>query len=256
MSGEVLRVRGLTREFGAGHTLVRAVRDVDLDVARGELALVMGPSGSGKTTLLTMLGALLRPTRGSIVLDGVDIARLPSRGLARIRRERIGFVFQSFNLLDTLTALENVAVALDIAGHHGEQARARARGLLVDAGLGERLAFRARDLSGGEKQRVAIARAIVGSPRLLLADEPTANLDSEHGGEVARLLRDLTAQHGAAAVVVSHDERLVGLADVVYDLRDGVLSRRIAAPDAAAKYAPGAASTPMGGAGGGATMPS
>jgi len=245
MSRSLVEVRGLARDFGAGRTLVHAVRDVDLDVGPGELALVMGPSGSGKTTLLTMLGGLLRPTRGRIVIDGVDIATQPQRALARIRRERIGFVFQSFNLLDTLSALENVAVALDIAGRHGRPARRRARDLLVEAGLEGRLDLRAQYLSGGERQRVAIARALANEPDLLLADEPTANLDSEHGQEVTRLLRELASVRGVATVTVSHDERLVAVADAVYDLRDGRLARRPGEATSAGKYAHRAGRTPM-----------
>ena len=232
-SGEpVLRARGVTREFGAGRTLVRAVADVDLDVWPGEVVLVMGPSGSGKTTLLTMLGALLRPTSGSVQIDGRDVTTLDRRELARVRRERVGFVFQTFNLLGALTARENVQIALDVAGVGGGEARRRATELLVDAGLGDRMDFRASLLSGGERQRVSIARALANRPRLLLADEPTANLDSQHGLEVAKMLRHLAKTEGVCVVVVSHDDRLRVIADRELRLLDGRLTEP--APDGSA----------------------
>jgi putative ABC transport system ATP-binding protein len=223
VSGPLLRVEGVTRVFGSGRTLVRAVDGVDLATDEGEVTLVMGPSGSGKTTLLSLIGGILRPTSGRIVIAGADITALSRRELARVRRERVGFVFQTFNLLDALSARENVEIALNVAGVRGPNAAGRARALLVEAGLGDRLDFHARDLSGGERQRVAIARALANEPRLLLADEPTANLDSDHGREVMELLRELTKRKGNAAVVVSHDERLRSVADRVLWLEDGRL---------------------------------
>jgi putative ABC transport system ATP-binding protein len=224
MSDEpLLRVNGLTKVFGSGRTLVRAVDGVTFETGRGEITLVMGPSGSGKTTLLTMIGALLRPTEGSISLNGLEITTLSQRELPRVRRRLVGFVFQTFNLLETLSARENVEVALNVAGVTGAAARKRATGLLIDAGLEERLDFQARDLSGGEKQRVSIARALANHPPLLLADEPTANLDSRHGHEVMELLRDLARRESSGVVVVSHDPRLHGIADCVLWLEDGRL---------------------------------
>ena len=219
----LLRVEELTRVFGAGRTEVRAVNGVSFATEAGEITLVMGPSGSGKTTLLTMIGGLLRPSSGRVVVDGVEITALPARELPRVRRESVGFVFQTFNLLESLTTLENVEVALNVAGSKGAQARARARQLLVAAGLEARLELRARDLSGGEKQRVSIARALANRPALLLADEPTANLDSAHGREVMDVLRDLVKEDDHAAVVVSHDVRLQRIADQVLLLEDGRL---------------------------------
>ena len=180
----VLRVEELTRVFASGRTSVRAVDGVSLTASAGEIMLIMGPSGSGKTTLLTMLGGLLRPTSGHVYIEGVDIAALKPSELPRVRRHHVGFVFQTFNLLESLSVQENVEVALNVAGVRGHQARDRARRLLIEAGLEGRLDFKARDLSGGEKQRVSIARALANQPRLLLADEPTANLDSRHGHEV------------------------------------------------------------------------
>jgi putative ABC transport system ATP-binding protein len=173
----LLEAEGLVRVFGSGRAAVRAIDGVDLAVNVGEIVLVIGPSGSGKTTLLTMLGGLLRPTAGHVRVDGAELTELDKRALARFRRETVGFVFQGFNLLETLSALENVEIALNVAGVTGQAALARAIELLTAAGLEERLDFRARDLSGGEKQRVSIARALANRPRLLLADEPTANLD-------------------------------------------------------------------------------
>jgi len=181
----------------------------------------MGPSGSGKTTLLSMLGGLLRPTAGRIAIDGLDIIGLRGSELTRVRRESIGFVFQSFNLLESLSALENVEIALNVAGRRGAEARRRARELLVDTGLEARLDFRAGDLSGGERQRVALARALANEPRILLADEPTGNLDSSHGRDVMGLFRDLAKRNDKAAVLVSHDPRLEEIADRQLWMEDG-----------------------------------
>jgi putative ABC transport system ATP-binding protein len=222
-AGPLLRVEGLTRVFGSGRTAVRAVDGVSFATDRGEITLVMGPSGSGKTTLLTMIGALLRPTAGHVWIAGTDIVELLPRELPAVRRQYVGFVFQTFNLLDSLSAVENVEVALNIAGRTGKEAHERARELLVDAGLEGRLDFHARDLSSGEKQRVSIARALANRPPLLLADEPTANLDSRNGHEVMELLRDLARKEGSAVVVVSHDPRLYGVADRVLAMEDGRL---------------------------------
>jgi putative ABC transport system ATP-binding protein len=220
---DVLRVEELTKIFGAGRTVVRAVDGVGFEAAAGEVVLIMGPSGSGKTTLLTMIGGLLRPTSGRIFIEDVEITALRQAELPRVRRHHVGFVFQTFNLLDTLSAQENVEVALNVAGVRGAAARERARELLVEAGLEGRLHFKAKDLSGGEKQRVCIARALANEPRLLLADEPTANLDGRHGHEVMELLRDLTEKRGRTAIVVSHDARLRDIADRVLWLEDGKL---------------------------------
>jgi putative ABC transport system ATP-binding protein len=221
VSRPLLEAVGLTKVFGSGRTAVRAVDQVELTVQTGEVVLIMGPSGSGKTTLLSMLGGLLRPSEGRIAIDGVELTQLGRRALTRVRRESIGFVFQTFNLLESLSASENVEIALNIAGVTGASARQRARMLLVDADLEARLDFRATELSGGERQRVAIARALANEPRLLLADEPTANLDSTHGHEVMELFRELTKHSDRAAVVVSHDPRLIRIADRVLWLEDG-----------------------------------
>jgi putative ABC transport system ATP-binding protein len=221
MNEPLVRVHGLWKVFGEGETRVEAVRDVEMELARGEIVLVMGPSGSGKTTLLSMLGGLLRPTDGEIWVDGVDIAKLSEHELPRFRAHRFGFIFQDFNLLAALSAEENVEVALNLAGSRGTAADARARQLLDELGLGGRLDFAADQLSGGEKQRVAVARAIANRPQLILADEPTANLDSQRGHETMRLLRRLANEHEATVLIVSHDERLRVVADRVLWLEDG-----------------------------------
>ena len=217
----ILDARGVTKIFGEGSTEVRAVEGVDLRVGAGEMVLIMGPSGSGKTTLLTMLGGLLRPTSGSIFIDGTDITGLSDRELAPLRRNSVGFIFQSFNLWETLSVEENIELTLNMAGVSGAAAKSRARALLEERGLGQRLHFRARSLSGGEKQRVSIARSLANEPRLLLADEPTANLDSRHGRDVMRLLHDISRSGDRAVVVVSHDQRIREVADRVLWLEDG-----------------------------------
>ena len=221
---EVLELRGVTRRFGDGDAAVEAVRAVDLSVAAGEIVLIMGPSGSGKTTLLTMIGGLLRPTTGSISLLGRDLAKLDERELPDIRARHLGFIFQDFNLMPSLSARENVEVAINIAGTRGARAHARASELLEHLGLGERLDFPPDQLSGGEKQRVAIARALANKPALLLADEPTANLDSSHGREVMRELRRIAKQEHRSAIIVSHDDRLKEIADRVLWLEDGTFT--------------------------------
>jgi putative ABC transport system ATP-binding protein len=222
MDAPAISVRQLTKTFGEGDLAVHAVRSVELDIEAGKVALIMGPSGSGKTTLLLMLGAMLRPTSGSVVIDGVDLATAPERRLPRLRARHLGFIFQDFNLLSALSALENVEFAANLAGTTGRAARDRATTLLERVGLTNRLHFRPDQLSGGEKQRVAIARALANDPTVILADEPTANLDSSHGREIARLLRRLAVEDGRTIVMVSHDERLREAADKVLWLEDGV----------------------------------
>ena len=227
MTNEILRVSNVTKVFGRGDTAVRAVDGVSFGVPAGQLLLIMGPSGSGKTTLLTVIGGLLRPTSGSVQVDGVEITTLSESELVPLRRKSVGFVFQSFNLWESLTARENVELPLNMAGVGGREARDRATRLLEERGLGKRMEFRSRDLSGGEKQRVSIARALANEPRLLLADEPTANLDSAHGREIMVLLREIARSSGPSAgggrsvIVVSHDQRIREVADRVLWLEDG-----------------------------------
>ena len=214
-------VRRLTKTYGEGALAVDAVRDVELDIAPGEVVLIMGPSGSGKTTLLLMLGAMPRPSSGSITVSGIDLATARERDLPVLRANHFGFVFQDFNLLSALDAMENVELACNLAGVTGRAARERATALLTGLGLGQRLHFRPDQLSGGEKQRMAVARALANDPRIVLADEPTADLDSGHGREIARLLREIATRDGRSVVIVSHDHRLKEIADRVLWLEDG-----------------------------------
>ena len=221
MTALTLDVRDVTKRFGDGETGVFAVRGVSLAVEPGEVVLIMGPSGSGKTTLLSMMGALLKPTAGSIHLDGSEISALSEGRLPDIRLRQFGFIFQDFNLLSALSVLENVAIVAELAGLNGRAARDKATALLRGLGLAERLDFLPEKLSGGEKQRVAIARALVNDPALILADEPTANLDSKIGHEIMRLLRTIAKDQGRSVVIVSHDQRIRDIADRVLWLEDG-----------------------------------
>jgi putative ABC transport system ATP-binding protein len=216
-----LDVRDVSKRFGDGDTAVTAVHDVSLAVEPGEVVLIMGPSGSGKTTLLSMMGALLKPTAGSIDLDGTAISELSERRLPDIRLRQFGFIFQDFNLLSALTVIENVSMVAELAGLKRRAAREKSNALLTELGLGARLDFLPEKLSGGEKQRVAIARALINDPALILADEPTANLDSKIGHEIMRLLRRIAKEQGRSVVIVSHDQRIRDIADRVLWLEDG-----------------------------------
>ena len=227
MTTLTLDVRAATKRFGDGDTAVTAVRGVSLAVAPGEVVLIMGPSGSGKTTLLSMMGALLRPTSGSIHLDGTEISALSESRLPAIRLRQFGFIFQDFNLLSALTVLENVALVAELAGLRSRAARDKAIMLLTHLGLGKRLGFLPEKLSGGEKQRVAIARALINEPTLILADEPTANLDSKIGREIMRLLRGIAKEQGRSVVIVSHDQRIRDIADRVLWLEDGAFKEMV-----------------------------
>ncbi|MBI4415020.1 MAG: ABC transporter ATP-binding protein [Candidatus Kerfeldbacteria bacterium] len=222
---EVLRVHNVTKVYGTGHTAVRALDGVHLHVEEGEIVLIMGPSGSGKTTLLTVAGGLLKPTTGEVIINGQDITKLSERQLPAIRLKSLGFVFQSFNLLAALTAEQNAAIPLMIAGHSPASAGEKARQLLVRLGLQQRLQATPHQLSGGEQQRVAIARAFVTNPKIILADEPTANLDSKIGHEVMRILCETACQDKRAVVIVSHDGRLRDIAHRVLTIEDGKLTR-------------------------------
>ena len=226
MPEAVLVADGLERSFGSGRAAVKAVRGVDLELAAGERLLVMGPSGSGKTTLVSMIGGLLTPTAGHVRLGDTDLYALDDRDRAAFRLKRLGFIFQSFNLLSALTASENVEVPLRLVGAAPGEARERAGQLLESLGLGERRSHRPRDLSGGEKQRVAIARALANRPEVVLADEPTANLDSATGRQVAEILCKLGAEEGKGVIIVSHDQRLLDIASRVVWIEDGRAGER------------------------------
>jgi putative ABC transport system ATP-binding protein len=227
MTTSTLQVTHVTKRYGSGATEVLAVRDVSLSIAPGEIVLIMGPSGSGKTTLLSMVGALLKPSSGEIRLNGDVTSALKENRLPEIRLRKFGFIFQDFNLLSALSALENVAIVAELAGVKRPVARRRASELLIELGLGERLNFLPEKLSGGEKQRVAIARALVNDPALILADEPTANLDSKIGHEIMRLLRQIAKEEDRSVVIVSHDQRIKDIADRVLWLEDGQFKEMI-----------------------------
>jgi putative ABC transport system ATP-binding protein len=216
----VARLQGVEKRYGDARTGFLALSSIDLELRTGEFTLLMGPSGSGKTTLISVLGCLIRPTAGAVTIDGARTDGLGERELPRIRRERIGFVFQSFNLLGSLGALENIEVPLRLAGRGRRAARARAEGLLAAMRLEGKERQLPADLSGGEKQRVAIARALALEPVMVLADEPTAALDIATGREVMQLLSRY-ARDGHAVMVVTHDSRLEDLADRVVRLEDG-----------------------------------
>jgi putative ABC transport system ATP-binding protein len=219
-STSVLRACGLRKEYGREAGLVRAVDGVDLDVAAGETVAVMGPSGCGKSTLLHLLGGLDRPTAGEIWVAGRRIDQMTERALARVRRDAVGFVFQAFHLMDELTAVENVELPALLAGRSPRAARRRAAGLLDQVGLADRASFLPSALSGGQRQRVAIARALVSDPQVVMADEPTGNLDSEATLDVLRLFESLH-NAGQTLVVVTHDSRIAATADRMISMRDG-----------------------------------
>jgi putative ABC transport system ATP-binding protein len=225
----VVEARSLSRVFGDGGRVIHALAGVDLDVLAGELVAVVGPSGSGKTTLLQLLGALDRPTDGTLAIAGSPVSDLEEGELALLRRETIGFVFQQFNLIPTLTAAENVEAAMAPTRLGGRARKARALDLLETMGLSQRTGQLPTRLSGGEQQRVAIARALANEPRLLLADEPTGNLDSETGAGVLELLTQIASEDGRAVVLVTHDVSIAGQAPRRVRMRDG----KIAADDAA-----------------------
>jgi putative ABC transport system ATP-binding protein len=224
-----LEMREVSKVYGEGPTEVHALRRVDLSVEPGELVAVMGPSGSGKSTLLTIAGSLEEPTSGSVLVEGMELSGLSRNARARLRRQSIGYVFQDFNLLAGLTAVENVSLPLELDGVKAKAAQAQALKALDELGLGDRSARFPDELSGGERQRVAIARAVVGERHLLLADEPSGALDSANGEGVMRLIR-AACQRGVGGVVVTHDAQLASWADRVVFLRDGRVVDQTAPP--------------------------
>lgn len=240
MTEPVLRLIGVTQQYGHGPTAVSALSGVDLEVCRGELVAVMGASGSGKSTLLTIAGGLAIPTTGEVVVEGAHLSTLAPARLAALRRRSLGFVFQDFNLIPTLTAIENVILPLELDGFGARVARRAGRDALAAVDLAARADAYPDDLSGGEQQRVAIARAVVGGRRLILADEPTGALDSLTGDVVMRMLR-ARVDAGAAGILVTHDARHAAWADRIVFLRDGRIvdeSRRLDADDLLAECRP------------------
>lgn len=216
-----LELKKIEKTYSQGESMVWAVNGVSLKVANGEVVLIMGPSGSGKTTLLSIAGGILRPTAGIVKINGVNVYNLSDNKLPKLRLKSVGFVFQSFNLLSSLTALENVLVPAHLARANANVFRKSAALILESLGLKDRLPAIPAKLSGGEKQRVAIARALINNPDLILADEPTANLDSKIGHEVALQLKKIAKVNGKSVVIVSHDNRIRDIADQVLWLEDG-----------------------------------
>ena len=217
----VLECENVVKELGQGAGLVVALKGVSISLVPGELTLLMGPSGSGKTTLLSILGCIMQSTSGTLKIAGQTVAGLSAEELAKIRRDHIGFIFQSYNLFPTLNAIENVRIALDVRGITGYAATSRAEDVLRDVGLGHRLTNYPGNLSGGEQQRVAVARAIASSPSIVLADEPTAALDSENGHAVMALLSRIAKEQKRSVLAVTHDPRTLGYADRVVRIEDG-----------------------------------
>ena len=222
----VVNTHELTRVFGSGDTAVTAVDQVSLQVATGELVLIKGPSGSGKTTLLSLIGGLLKPTSGSVEIEGRDITAMGSRDQASLRAHRIGFVFQAYNLLSALSVEENVLFPARLLGKITAAQHERAAALIEEMSLQHRRHALPGQLSGGEKQRVAVARALMNDPPLVLADEPTGNLDSQRGQDVAMVLHELAKEQGRAVVIVTHDPRIEEIADRILWLEDGRLRDR------------------------------
>jgi putative ABC transport system ATP-binding protein len=223
MRRPVLAVSGVTKVFEEGRQRVLVLRGITMDLAAGEVVALEGPSGSGKTTLLSIAGCILTPMSGDVEVAGTKIPRAHAAALREVRRRSIGFVFQQYNLFPALSALENVEYSLNVRGVGGREARGEAERVLDRVGLGDRLHFLPQDLSGGQKQRVAIARALAGSPPVVLADEPTANLDTAVGGQVLDLFRDLATREQRGLLVVTHDPKVRRIADRVVGIRDGVL---------------------------------
>ena len=216
----ILHTRNVQKSFTEGRETVTVLKGIDFSVERGEIVSLEGPSGSGKTTFLSILGCILTPTKGDVVIEGEQVA---GRNLAAIRKRSLGFVFQQFNLFPSLSALENVEYALNVKGVRGRDARIEAQRVIEAVGLDDRQNFLPRDLSGGQKQRVAIARALAGKAPILLADEPTANLDSAAGTQVLEMFRALAKQENRALVIVTHDPKVRTIADRVAKIQDGAL---------------------------------
>ena len=222
LTGAVVQASGLTRRYGQGDTAVMALNNVSIDLARGAFTAIMGPSGSGKSTLMHILAGLDRPTSGAVMVDGTEITGLKERALTQLRRDKIGFIFQTFNLIPTLTAMENILLPLTIAGRKPDQAWID--DLISTVELTNRLTHKPAELSGGQQQRVAVARALASRPVVLFADEPTGNLDSHTGDEVLQLLRHSVDEFGQTIVMVTHDAHAASYADRIVFLKDGEIA--------------------------------
>jgi putative ABC transport system ATP-binding protein len=225
MTEAVIEAIDVAKLLGSGAAQVQALKGVSLSLNSGELTLLMGPSGSGKTTLLSVLGCMLTPTRGTVRIRGRSIEGSSPEELAKLRRDNVGFVFQSYHLFPTLTATDNVRIALDVRGERSRRALVKSHELLARVGLSHRSAAYPRELSSGEKQRVAIARAIVGNPSMILADEPTAALDTENGHAIMNILSEIARDQSRGVLVVTHDLRLLPFADRIIHIEDGRIVR-------------------------------
>lgn len=222
MSVKVVEVE---KTYVLGENQVHALKGINLELKKGEFVAFMGPSGSGKTTLLNLIGVLDKPSKGKILVDDIDLTSLKERDLVKLRRKTIGFIFQFYNLIPVLSAIENVELPMLIAGVPAKDRETRARELLQMVGLGDRLNHRPDELSGGEQQRVAIVRALANRPSIVLADEPTGDLDSKTGKEVVQALRDLSNHEGATVIVVTHDPSVAAMASRVFEMRDGAIMK-------------------------------
>jgi putative ABC transport system ATP-binding protein len=223
-----IQAQGVIKQLSLGKVTINALQGVDMEIAAGEMVSIVGPSGSGKSTLLGIIGGLDSPTSGTIALDGVDISRMNEDQLTEIRNEKIGFIFQFFNLIPTLTALENVALPIQFARKRQFNPEKRAKELLTALGLGERLHHRPAELSGGQQQRVAIARALSNNPPILLADEPTGNLDTQSGIAVVETLKRIRFEFGTTIILVTHDRELAAQTDRTLHLVDGRITEAVA----------------------------
>jgi len=220
----LLKMERITKEYKLGKTVVRALRGLDMEIAAGEVVAIMGPSGSGKSTLMHILGALDTPTEGTATIDGADLAQLKEGQLVSLRGRKVGFVFQTFNLVQTLSALQNVELPMIFQGVPKSERARRARDLLARVGLADRVRHKPNELSGGERQRVAVARALANNPEIILADEPTGNLDTESGSAILGLLKKLSVDEGKTVILVTHDPEAAEIADRIIKLRDGCVS--------------------------------
>jgi len=221
----VVRTKDLLKEFILGGTVLRAVDNVALDIRRGEYLSIMGPSGSGKSTLFNMIGGLDKPTGGTVFIDEVDMAQLAAEELAYLRCRKIGYIFQTFNLIPVMTALENVTLPMVFAGVSTDDSMQRGKHLLETVGLGDRLNHKPNELSGGQQQRVAIARALANDPAIILADEPTGNLDLRTGKEIITLLKQMNEVSGVTVISATHDLKMIDVSDRVVHIRDGKIER-------------------------------
>lgn len=221
----IVRTINLKKNYMLGKVKLEVLKGIDLEILKGEYLSIMGPSGSGKTTLFNMIGGLDKPTDGKVYIDEVDVAQLDAYELAWLRCRKIGYIFQTFNLIPVMTALENVMLPMIFAGMTTDDAREKAKGLLEVVGLGERLNHKPFELSGGQQQRVAIARALANDPAIILADEPTGNLDLKTGKEIINLLREMNKEKGVSIITATHDLKMLDVSDRVIWLRDGIIER-------------------------------